>query len=150
MDGSGDAASFGVVHAVSWGVRWIANHDATKRFFAEFPTQLVGHFGEDGGPVDAELRCVMHRRRKKSEGNTTGEADRAVVSAVAEIHDGADNARPRRIGDGHVAENRRSIVPDSAPRTFGFAEHVMGIGGRKLHPEAKASAHLAGDTNLKY
>jgi hypothetical protein len=47
MDGRGDAASFRVVHAVTWGVRRIANHDATKRLFAEFPTQLVGHLGED-------------------------------------------------------------------------------------------------------
>jgi hypothetical protein len=75
MDGSGDAASLGIVDAVPWGVSRIANHDATKSFFAEFPTQLVGHFGEDGAPEDAELERVMHRRRKESEGNATNETD---------------------------------------------------------------------------
>jgi hypothetical protein len=73
MDGSGDAASLGTVDAVPWGVRRIANHDTTERFFAEFPTQLVGNLGEDGAPEDAEHGCVWHRRRKQSEGNATGE-----------------------------------------------------------------------------
>jgi hypothetical protein len=75
MDGSGDAASLGIVHAVPGCVRGIANHDATKRFLAEFPTQLVGHFGEDGAPEDAELGCVRHQRRIESEGDATIEAD---------------------------------------------------------------------------
>jgi hypothetical protein len=61
MSGSGDAASFRIVHAVPRCVRGIANHDATKRFLTEFPTQLVWHFGEDGAPEDAELGCVWHR-----------------------------------------------------------------------------------------
>jgi hypothetical protein len=32
---------------------------------------------------------------------------------------------------------------------FGLAEHVMGIWGRKLNPDAKAGAHAAGDNNFK-
>jgi hypothetical protein len=60
MDGGGDATSLGVVDAVSSGVKWIANHDSTERFFAEFSTQPVGHLGEDGAPEDAELGCVSH------------------------------------------------------------------------------------------
>jgi hypothetical protein len=144
MDERDDAASLGVVDAVPWGITRIANHDATKRLFAEFPTQVVGHFGEGGAPEDVELGCVRHRRRKESEGNATGEADQAVVSAVAEVHNGANSARPHGIGDGHAVEHRKSIALDSAPGTFGFAEHVMGIGSRKLHPDAEASAHMAG------
>jgi hypothetical protein len=141
MDGSGDAASFGVVDAVPWGVRGIANHDATERFFAEFPTQLDRHLGEGGAPEDAELGCVWHRRRKESERNATGEADRAVASAVAEVHNSADIARPHGIGDGHVVEHRRCIVPDSAPWAFGFAEHVMGIWVENYTPKPRR-AHI--------
>jgi hypothetical protein len=85
-------------NVVPRGVSRIANHDATKRFFAEFPTQLVEHFGEGGAPEDAELGCVRCQRRKESEGNTTGEADRAAVSTVAEVHNGVDNARPIEFG----------------------------------------------------
>jgi hypothetical protein len=150
MDGSVDAASLGVVYAVSWGVTRIADHDATKRFFAEFPTQLVGHGGENGAPEDAELGYVRHRGRKESEGNATGETDRAVVSAVAEVHNGVDSARPHGIGNGHVVEHRRGIVPDSAPGAFGFAEQVMSIGGRELHTYAQASTHLSGDNSINY
>jgi hypothetical protein len=83
MDGSGDAASFGAVRAVSLGITRVVNHDATKCFFPEFPTQLVGQFGEDGAPEDAEISSVTHRRRKESERNATSEADGAVVRAVA-------------------------------------------------------------------
>jgi hypothetical protein len=60
MDERDDAASLGVVDAVPWGITRIANHDATKCFFAEFPTQLVGHFAEDGAPEDVELGCDWH------------------------------------------------------------------------------------------
>jgi hypothetical protein len=111
MDGSGDAASVGAVHAVPGCVREIANHDATKWFFTDFPTQLVGHFGEDGAPEDTELGCFRHRRRKESERNATIEADRAAVRAVAEVHNSDDSARPHGIGDGYAVEHRRSIVP---------------------------------------
>jgi hypothetical protein len=128
----------------------IANHDVTKRFLTEFPTHIVTHFGEDGAPEDAELGCVRHRRRKESERNATSEDDRADVRAVAEVHNCADNARPHEIGDGHAVEHRRSIVPDSVPWAFGFAEHVMGIGGRELYPDAEAGAHLAGDNSFKH
>jgi hypothetical protein len=86
MDLSGVAASLGVVHVVTGCVKGIANHDATKRFFTEFPTQLIGHFGEDGAPEDAELGCVWHRRRKENERNAISEPNRAVVRAVAEVH----------------------------------------------------------------
>jgi hypothetical protein len=75
MHGSGDAASLRIVHAEPMCVRGIASHDATKRFLTEFPTHLVWHFGEDGAPVDAELGCVRHRRRKESEGDATSKAD---------------------------------------------------------------------------
>jgi hypothetical protein len=149
MDGSGDAASLGVVDAVPWGVRWIANHDATKRFFAEFPTLIVGHFGEDGSPEDAKLGGVSRRRRKESERDATGEADITVVSTVAHVQNCDDNARPHGIWDGHTVDHRRCIIPDFAPRAFGLAEHVMGIGGRKLHTDVHASTHLAGYNNLK-
>jgi hypothetical protein len=47
-------------------------------------------------------------------------------------------------------EHRRSIVPDSASWAFGFAEHVMGMWGRELYPDAEAGAHLAGDSNFKH
>jgi hypothetical protein len=43
----------------------------------------------------------------------------------------------------------RSIVPEGAPWSFNFAEHVMSIGGRKLHTDAQASAHVAYDKSLK-
>jgi hypothetical protein len=46
-------------------------------------------------------------------------------------------------------EHRRRIVPDSAPRTFGFAEHVVGVWGREVDPDAEMCAHLAGDCNFK-
>jgi hypothetical protein len=42
------------------------------------------------------------------------------------------------------------IVPDSARRAFGFAEHVMGTGGRELDPDADMCAHEAGDINFKH
>jgi hypothetical protein len=70
----------------------IAHHDATKRFLAEFPTQLVLHLGEESAPEDAELRGVRHRRRKECEGNATSGADRADVHAVAEENNSADSA----------------------------------------------------------
>jgi hypothetical protein len=89
-------------------------------FFAEFPTQLVGHVGEDGAPEDVELECVWHRRRKESEGNATGEADRAAISAVAKVHNCTYIARPHGIGDGHAVEHRRCIVPNSAPGRLAF------------------------------
>jgi hypothetical protein len=38
MDGSGDAASLGVVDAVPKGVRLTTNHDTTERVLAEFST----------------------------------------------------------------------------------------------------------------
>jgi hypothetical protein len=85
-------ASHGVAHAVPGCVRVIANRDATKRFLTEFPTQLVGHFGKDNAPEDAELGCVRHRRRKESERNVTSEADKQVVCAVAEENNRADSA----------------------------------------------------------
>jgi hypothetical protein len=47
-------------------------------------------------------------------------------------------------------EHRRSNVPDSTPRVFGFAEHVMDIRGRELNPDAEAGAHLAGDNKFKH
>jgi hypothetical protein len=76
MDGSGDATSLGVVDAVPGGVNRIASHDATKHFFAEYPTQLVGYLiGEDNAHEESELGCVRHQRRKESEGNATGETD---------------------------------------------------------------------------
>jgi hypothetical protein len=49
----------------------------------------------------------------------------------------------------HVVEHRRCVVLDSAPWTFGLAEHVMGIGGRELHTDTHASAHLTSSSNLK-
>jgi hypothetical protein len=61
----------------------VANHDATKRFFAESTTQLVGHLRENSAPEDAELGGVGRRRRKESEWDATGEADRAAVGTVA-------------------------------------------------------------------
>jgi hypothetical protein len=39
---------------------------------------------------------------------------------------------------------------DSAPRAFGFAEHVMGIWGRELYSDAEACAHLAGDKSFNH
>jgi hypothetical protein len=149
MDLCSDAASLGVVDAVPWGVRRAANHDATKRFFAKFPTQLVGHLGEDVASEDAELGGVTRLRRKESEWDATGEADRAVVGTVAHVHNFADNARPHAIWDGHAMEHRKRVVHDYAPGAFGFADHVMGIGGRELHTDAHASTHMAGRTSLK-
>jgi hypothetical protein len=108
----------------------VANHDAAKRFFTKFPTQLVRHFGDESAPEDAELGCARHRRRKERERNAASEADRAVVRAVAEVHNGGDNACPHVVGEGNVVEHFKGTVPDSAPWAFGFAEHVMGIGGR--------------------
>jgi hypothetical protein len=42
------------------------------------------------------------------------------------------------------------MVPDSAPWTFGFAEHVMGIWGRELYPDAEAGGHMAGNNSFKH
>ena len=122
MDGSGDAASLGIVHAVPGCVRGIANHDTMKLFLTEFPTQLVGHFGEDGAPEDAELGCVRHRRRKERERNAASEADRAVVRAVAEVpvlvlttHDHMElgTAMLRSIAEAlsRIARHGRSALP---------------------------------------
>ena len=41
-------------------------------------------------------------------------------------------------------------VPDSAPRTFGFAEHVVGVRGREMDPDAKACAHPTSDNSFKH
>jgi hypothetical protein len=38
---------------------------------------------------------------------------------------------------------------DIAPRTFGFAEHVVGVWGGEQDPEAEMCAHLAGDCSFK-
>jgi hypothetical protein len=38
-------------------------------------------------------------------------------------------------------EHRRSIVPEGALGAFCFAEHVMGIEGRKVHTDARR-AHI--------
>jgi hypothetical protein len=37
IDGSGGNTSFRDVHTVPWGVKRVANHDAAKRIFTEFP-----------------------------------------------------------------------------------------------------------------
>jgi hypothetical protein len=47
-------------------------------------------------------------------------------------------------------EHLKGIVPDCTPQAFGFAEHVMGIWGRELYPDAEAGAHPAGDSNFKH
>jgi hypothetical protein len=47
-------------------------------------------------------------------------------------------------------EHRISSVPDSEPRAFGLAEHVMGIWGRELYPDAEAGAHLMGDSSFEH
>jgi hypothetical protein len=57
-----------------------------KRFFSEFPSQFVRYLGENGAPEYAELGVVWRRRRKGSERGATGEADRAVVGTVAQVH----------------------------------------------------------------
>jgi hypothetical protein len=46
-------------------------------------------------------------------------------------------------------EHRRRIVPDSAPRTLGFAEHVLGAWGKELDPDAEMGAHLAVGCSFK-
>jgi hypothetical protein len=74
MDGGGDAADFRVEDAVAMAVRRIANHDAPKRFYAEFATQLVGNFGKDGAAEDPTLGGVGCSRCKESEGNSAGKA----------------------------------------------------------------------------
>jgi hypothetical protein len=58
MDGGGDAACFRVVDAVAMGVRWLANHDAPERFFAEFAAQFVGNFGKDDAAEDPKFGGV--------------------------------------------------------------------------------------------
>jgi hypothetical protein len=57
IDRCGDAAGLWVVHAVIMGVRWVANHDATERFFAKFTAQLAGHLGEDDASEYAKLEA---------------------------------------------------------------------------------------------
>ena len=47
-------------------------------------------------------------------------------------------------------EHRRRIISDSAPRTFGFAEHVVGVRGRELDSDAEVCAHVAGKSNFKH
>jgi hypothetical protein len=46
-------------------------------------------------------------------------------------------------------EHRKSIVTDSAPWSFGFAEHMMGVWERDKYPDAEAGAHMAGDIIFK-
>jgi hypothetical protein len=47
-------------------------------------------------------------------------------------------------------EHSISVVTDSAPGAFGLAEHVVGIGGRELYPNAKAGTHMAGDSTFEH
>jgi hypothetical protein len=78
-----------------------------------------------------------------------GEANRAVVGTVAEVHNRVDSARPHEILDGHAVEHCGCVVPDGALGAFGFAEHVVVIGGRELYTDAHSSAHLTGRGSLK-
>jgi hypothetical protein len=98
----------------------VANHDATNRFFAEFPKQLFGHFGEDSAPEDAEFGGVGRCRREQGEWNATGEASSAVVGAVAKVRN-VDSARPHEIGEGHDVKHRGGVVPECVTRVFRFA-----------------------------
>jgi hypothetical protein len=150
MDGSGDATRVRVVDTVPGCVKGIGHHDAAKCFVTEFPTLYVGHLGENGAAEDAELGGVGHRRRKECEGDATIGSDRAIVRVVAKVHNSVDNARPHGIGNGHAVQHRRRIVPDSAPRTFGFAEHVVSVWGRELYPNAEVCAHMASGNNFKH
>jgi hypothetical protein len=36
------------------------------------------------------------------------------------------------------------------PRTFGFAEHVVDVWGRELHPDAEVCAHPASDSSFRH
>jgi hypothetical protein len=47
-------------------------------------------------------------------------------------------------------EHRKSIVLDSAPWAFSFAEHMTGIWGKELYPDAEAGAHLVNGNNFKH
>mmetsp|Transcript_14020 Transcript_14020/g.24847 ORF Transcript_14020/g.24847 Transcript_14020/m.24847 type:complete len:207 (-) Transcript_14020:420-1040(-) len=150
MYGSGDATRFRIVDTIPGCVRGIAHHDAAKCFFTEFPTLFVGDLGENGAAEDAELGGVGHRRRKECEGDAPSRSDRATVRAVAKVYNSADSTRPHGVGNGHVVEHRRCIVPDGAPGTFGLAEHVVGVWGRELYPDAEVCAHLASDSSFKH
>jgi hypothetical protein len=104
-----DSASLGVVDAVPWGVRRVANHDTTIRLIAEFPTQLVGHIGEDGAPEDVELGDSWRRRRQESEWDATVETYQTALGAVAQVHKCVDNARPHEIWDSHDVEEAYAL-----------------------------------------
>jgi hypothetical protein len=58
MDRCSDAAGLWVKDAVPWGVRRVAKHDTTKRFFLSFRRNLSGNFAKNGAPEDAELEGV--------------------------------------------------------------------------------------------
>jgi hypothetical protein len=47
MHGRGNPLCIRVVDAIPRGVRWVADHDATKRFLPKFSTELVGYLGEE-------------------------------------------------------------------------------------------------------
>jgi hypothetical protein len=57
MDRWSDAASLGVVDLLPWGVMRVADHDTTKRFFAEFPTELVGYLVKTMHPNTRNLEA---------------------------------------------------------------------------------------------
>jgi hypothetical protein len=99
----------------------VANHDATKRFFADFPTQFFGHFGEDNAHEDAEFGGVRRCRREQGEWDATGEASSAVVGAFAKVHNNVDSARPHEIWGGHDVKHRGGVVPECMTRAFRFA-----------------------------
>jgi hypothetical protein len=46
-------------------------------------------------------------------------------------------------------EHGRCVVADCALGAFGFAEHVVGIGGREFDTDAHASTHLPVRSSLK-
>jgi hypothetical protein len=90
MDRVGDAARDKIVDTVSWGVKWITDHDAAESLVAQFATFFVMHFGEDNAPETAELGRVGRIGREEGEWSDTIWANGAAECAVAEVHDGAN------------------------------------------------------------
>jgi hypothetical protein len=80
MDGSCDAACLWVVHTVRGCVNGIANHDATERFFIEFPTLFHR--------VSGTLAKTAHPKTRNMDASDTYDVERVrgiVVSNTAYV-----------------------------------------------------------------
>jgi hypothetical protein len=55
-----------------------------------------------------------------------------------------------KLGTAMLWSIAKALSRFGAPWAFGFAEHVMGIWGGELYPDAEAGAHLASGSIFKH